>query len=115
MCIGILILIALAAYTFAPAVIRRTARAVDQVPVILDGLSTSEIATDIGDKYGWSDEQKARLKTVLLRHKGNFQGLQDWIDRSLSPGGANSRMDGTDSDTGDFLTARWKPDCGKRH
>jgi len=58
--------------------------AVDQVPVILDGLSTSEIATEIGDKYGWSDEQKARLRTVLLRHKGSLQGLQVWIDRSLS-------------------------------
>ncbi|HTD53910.1 MAG TPA: AI-2E family transporter [Silvibacterium sp.] len=82
--IGILILIALAAYTFAPAVVRRTARAVDQVPIVLDGLSTGEIATEIGDKYGWSDEQKTRLRTVLLRHKGNFRGLQDWIDRSLS-------------------------------
>jgi len=82
--IGILILIALAAYTFGPAVIRRTAKAVDQVPIVLDRISTGEIANDIGDKYGWSEEQKTRLRTVLLRHKGDFQGLQDWIDRSLS-------------------------------
>ena len=82
--IAILILLAVVAYTFGPAVIRRTAKAVDQVPIVLDRLSTGEIANDIGDKYGWSEEQSTRVRTVLLRHKENFRGLQDWIDRSLS-------------------------------
>ena len=82
--IAILILIALGAYSFAPAVMRKTMQAVDAVPVILDGLSTGEIATEIGDKYGWDDQQKNRVKTVLLRHKDNFQGLQNWIDSSIS-------------------------------
>jgi len=59
-------------------------RAVDAVPIIVDGLSTGEIAAEIGKKYGWSDTQTERIKTVLLRHKRNFAGLQDWIDRSLS-------------------------------
>ena len=82
--VGILILIAVATQSFAPAVIRNTMRAVDAVPVIVDGLSTGEIAADIGSKYGWSDKQTERVKTVVLRHKQNFEGLQEWIDGSLS-------------------------------
>ena len=53
--VGILILIALATYTFAPVVTRNTVRLVDQVPVTLDRLATGDIATDVGDKYDWSD------------------------------------------------------------
>jgi predicted PurR-regulated permease PerM len=82
--IGILILIGLATYSFAPAVVRNTMKAVDQVPAILDRVSTGEIAADIGDKYGWNDEQKARLRTVLVRHREDSQGLLKWVDRSLS-------------------------------
>ena len=82
--IGILVLIAVAAPSFAPAVIRNTMRAVDAVPAVVDGLSTGEIAAEIGSKYGWSGEQTERVKTVLLRHKQNFEGLQEWIDGSLS-------------------------------
>jgi predicted PurR-regulated permease PerM len=81
---GVLILIGLATYSFAPAAVRNTLKAVDQVPTILDRVSTGEIAADIGDKYGWNDEQKARLRTVLVRHREDSQGLLKWIDRSLS-------------------------------
>jgi len=81
---GVLILIGLATYNFAPAVVRNTVKAVDQVPMILDRVSTGEIAADIGDKYGWNDEEKARLRTVLARHKEDSQGVLKWIDRSLS-------------------------------
>ena len=82
--IGVLILIGLATYNFAPAVVRNTVKAVDQVPIILDRVSTGEIAADIGDKYGWNDEQKARLRTVLVRHREDSQGLLKWLDHSLS-------------------------------
>ena len=80
----ILILAVLLAYRFAPAMVRKTMQAVDAVPVLLDGVSSGEIADQIGARYGWNDEQKARVKTVLLRHRQNFKGLQNWIDSSLS-------------------------------
>jgi len=82
--VGILILIAIAGHTFAPALVRNTVKFVDAVPLILDRLPNGELAGDIGDKFGWSDEQKERLKTVLVRHKENFHGLQSWIDSSIS-------------------------------
>src|SRR5271170_357709 len=78
--IGILILIGLATYSFAPAVVRNTLKAVDQVPVILERVSTGEIASDIGDMYGWNAQEKARLRTVLatFRRKSRFSG-RIWI------------------------------------
>jgi predicted PurR-regulated permease PerM len=84
--VGIVVLIGLGLYTFAPALIRNTGRAADEIPVILDRLSTGEIAGDIGDKYGWSEQQKGRLRALLVRHKANFEGLQNWIDNALSQG-----------------------------
>ena len=82
--IGILILITFVSYSFAPALLRNTVKAIDQVPAVLDRLSTGDIAADIGDKYGWNDQQKTRLRTVLVRHRKDFQGLLKWIDRSVS-------------------------------
>jgi predicted PurR-regulated permease PerM len=82
--IGILILVTLVSYSFAPVLLRNTVKAVDQIPSVLDRLSTGEIASDIGDKYGWNDQQITRLRTVLVRHREDFQGLLKWIDRSLS-------------------------------
>jgi predicted PurR-regulated permease PerM len=82
--IGTLILITLVSYSFAPALVRNTVTAIDQIPPVLDRLSTGDIAADIGDKYGWNDQEKLRLRTVLVRHREDFQGLLGWIDRSLS-------------------------------
>jgi len=73
---GVLILIGLATYSFAPAVVRNTVKAVDQVPMILDRVSTGEIAADIGDKYGWNDEQKAP-KPFLPAFRSEFRCL--WL------------------------------------
>ena len=39
-------LIALVGYAFAPGVARNTVKLVDEVPVLLDGLSTGDIAAD---------------------------------------------------------------------
>src|SRR5271170_3134229 len=69
------ILIALLGYRFAPGLSRNTAKLVDEIPVLLDGLSTGEIANELGDKYGWSDAQEFRFKALLGRHKDDIQGL----------------------------------------
>jgi len=71
-------------YGLAPGVARRTVKLVDEVPALLDGLSTGEIATDLGGKYGWTDEQELRLKLFLLRHRDNIQDLVKIADRYIS-------------------------------
>jgi len=80
------ILLALLGYALAPGLARNTMKLVDEVPVLLDGLATGDIATQVGEKYGWSEGQEARLRSVLARHKEDFQGLVRVADRYLSDG-----------------------------
>ena len=82
--LAFLIVMAALGYGLAPGVARRTVKVVDEVPALLDGLSTGEIATDLGGKYGWTDEQEVRLKLFLLRHKDNVQDLVKVADRYIS-------------------------------
>lgn len=82
--VAFVLLIALLGYRFAPSVTRNTVKMVDEIPVLLDGLSTGEIATELGDKYGWSDQQEFRLQAFLARHKDDVQILIRGVDRNLS-------------------------------
>ena len=80
------ILLALLGYAFAPGLARNTMKLVDEVPVLLDGLSNGDIATQLGGKYGWSEEQEARVRGFLARHKDDIQGLVRVVDRYLADG-----------------------------
>jgi predicted PurR-regulated permease PerM len=59
---------------------------IDGIPVLQQGLSTGEMATELGEKYGWSVEQEARVRVFLTRHREDIQGLQQWVERSLAQG-----------------------------
>jgi predicted PurR-regulated permease PerM len=82
--LAFLVLIVLFGHAVIPGLVRRTSRAFDEVPVLLDGLSTGETANEIGDKYGWSDAQKVRLKAFLARHREKIQNLVRGIDEYAS-------------------------------
>src|ERR1700690_3936541 len=56
------ILIAALGYSFAPGLARNTVRLLDEVPVLLDGLSTGDIATELAGRYGWSEQQEFRFR-----------------------------------------------------
>jgi len=73
--LGFLVLIALVAHGVAPGLLRQTSKLFDEVPALLEGLSTGEIATEIGDKYGWSEAQELRLKAFLAGHREGIQSL----------------------------------------
>lgn len=78
------ILIAFAAYSIAPGAIRNATKFMDQVPTLLDRLSTGDIAGDLRGKYGWTEEQELRLRFFLARHKEQIQHLTPTVDRYLS-------------------------------
>ncbi len=82
--LAFLLVIAFLGYGLAPGVASRTVTLFDRVPAILDGLSTGEIATDLGKDYGWTDTQEVRLKSFLLRHRDNVQDLVKVADRYIS-------------------------------
>ena len=82
--LAFIMVIGVLGYELAPGVGRNVTRLVDEIPVLLDGLSSGQIASDLGDKYGWSDAQELRLKGFLLRHRDNVQDLVKIVDRYLS-------------------------------
>ena len=57
--LAFLLVIAALGYGLAPGVARRTVKLVDGVPALLDGLSTGEIATDLGkDTVGLTSKRR---------------------------------------------------------
>jgi predicted PurR-regulated permease PerM len=82
--VGFVILMALLGYKLAPGLGRNAAKLLDEVPSVMDGLSTGNIATELKDKYGWSDAQESRFRAFLVRHREDIQGLTAIVDRYLS-------------------------------
>ena len=76
--------VALLGYSFLPGVVRSANKVIDQAPVLLDRLSTGDIAGDLRGKYGWSEEQEFRLRFLLAKHKEGIQHLIPAVDRYLS-------------------------------
>jgi predicted PurR-regulated permease PerM len=79
--VSIVLLLALVAYCFAPGAARNTTKFIDQMPVLLDHLSTGDIAADLRGKYGWSGEQEFRLRFFVAKHKDGIQRLIPTVDR----------------------------------
>jgi len=82
--VSIVILLATVGYSFAPSAARNAAKLIDQTPVVLERLSTGDIASDFRDKYGWSDEQEFRLRFFLVKHKEQIQHVIPIVDRYIS-------------------------------
>jgi predicted PurR-regulated permease PerM len=82
--LAFLLMTVLVGYSFAPGIARNTIKLIDGIPVVLDGLSTGDIVTELGDKYGWSDKQEVRFQAFLKRHKDDIQSVVQIADRYLS-------------------------------
>jgi len=82
--VSIMILLAIMGYSFAPRVARNAVKLMDQTPILLDRLSTGDIASDLRGKYGWSEEQEFRLRFFLAEHREQIQHLIPAVDRYLS-------------------------------
>jgi predicted PurR-regulated permease PerM len=82
--LAFVILIAGLGYALAPGLARNTVKLVDEVPVLLDSLSTGDIAAELGGKYGWSEQQEFRFRAFLARHREDIQVLVRGVDRYLS-------------------------------
>ena len=82
--LAFVMVIALSGYAFAPGIARNTAKLLDEVPALLEGLSTGDIAAELRGKYGWSEEQEFRFRAFLARHKEDIQGLVRVADHYVS-------------------------------
>jgi len=82
--LAFVILFALTGYSFAPGLTRNATIAMNEIPVLVDGLSTGNIAGELRGKYGWSEEQELRLRFFLAKHKDSIQNLVPAADRYIS-------------------------------
>lgn len=73
--LAFLILLFLVTRGVAPELFRHANRLFQEAPALLDGLSSGELATTVGDKYGWSETQEVRLKAFLGAHREQVQSL----------------------------------------
>ena len=73
--LGLLILIAVAIHGMDPGFFRHAGGLIRGLPALSEEISTGEIATKIGDKYGWTDVQELRLKSFLIQHHERIHGL----------------------------------------
>jgi predicted PurR-regulated permease PerM len=79
--LALLILIVLVVY--GVGLLGKTGKLFKEVPALVDGLATGEIATELGGKYGWNDTQVLRLKTLLVQHRTDIQGFARALERSI--------------------------------
>ncbi|MBV8050423.1 MAG: AI-2E family transporter, partial [Acidobacteriaceae bacterium] len=82
--VSIVILVAAVGYSFAPGAARNVVKLIDQGPIVLDRLSTGDIASDLRGKYGWTEEQEFRLRFYLAKHKDQIQRLIPTVDAYIS-------------------------------
>lgn len=77
-----LILIPLAFHFMAPGSLGKTTKLTKQIPAFVADISIGEIATQIGAKYGWSEPQQQRIKSLLVQHQATIQGVAGGWERS---------------------------------
>jgi len=73
--LGFLILIAVAIHGMDPGFFRHAGTLIRGLPAFSEQISTGEVATKLGEKYGWTDVQQLRLKSFLIQHHARVQGL----------------------------------------
>ena len=83
--LSLLILIPLVIHFAAPGSLDRATKLAKQMPAFVADISTGEIATQIGAKYGWSEPQQQRLKSLLVQHQASIEGLASGWERSAIP------------------------------
>ncbi|MGC2467452.1 MAG: AI-2E family transporter [Candidatus Acidiferrum sp.] len=52
------------------------------VPTLTDRVSSGEIATNLGNNFGWADEQAGQIRIFLQRHRANVERAAATIEQS---------------------------------
>jgi predicted PurR-regulated permease PerM len=84
--LALLIFIALLFHFLAPGFLGRSANLFQRLPALTDRLATGEIASDIGNKYGWNDDQTLRLTMFLVQHRSDIEKITGTAKRLATTG-----------------------------
>jgi predicted PurR-regulated permease PerM len=67
--LAFVILAAFGLHAVAPQLLKQTGKLFREGPTLLENLSSGEIASTVGDKYGWNEAQEHRLQEFLVGHR----------------------------------------------
>src|ERR1700741_1604852 len=81
--LGLLILIAVAIHGMDPGFFRHAGGLIRGLPALSEQISTGEVATKLGEKYGWTDAQELRLKSFLIQHHEGIRGVLENAQRII--------------------------------
>src|SRR5215471_2458578 len=73
--LALLLLVGLLVHTLAPGLLSQTGKLLRELPALSDRLATGEVATEMGQNYGWNDERTLRVKTFLVEHRSSIQSV----------------------------------------
>ena len=82
--LAFLLFFALVAHVFAPRLISFNSKLFHTAPALIEEFSTGEIATRIGNKYGWSDSRTLHLKEFLQSHRDQTRRVVQTAERYTS-------------------------------
>jgi predicted PurR-regulated permease PerM len=81
----LLVAIPVTIHLVLPGSLGKTTKLLRQAPAIVQDVSNGEIATQIGAKYGWSEPQQQRLRSLLIEHHEQIDRVaENWERSTLS-------------------------------
>jgi predicted PurR-regulated permease PerM len=82
--LAFVILAAVGVHALAPQFLKQTGKLFREGPELLDNLSSGEIASRIGDRYGWSEAQERRLHEFLAGHREQIRNSVTRVEQSAA-------------------------------
>jgi len=80
----LLLLTALAGHAIAPRLISINSKLFEVLSGVFEDLSTGDIATTVGQKYGWSEAQERALKVFVARHREDVEHFAHGVEELTS-------------------------------
>ena len=80
--LAFLVCIVFIGHALAPGLITFNSKLLKTAPTVIEGLSTGEIAENIGQKYHWNDARRSQLRQFLIGHRDFIQALGQNAERS---------------------------------
>ena len=82
--LAVLILAGFVIHAFAPDLHRHPTRLIQAIQALTEKASSGEIADDIGNNFGWSEDQATRTRTFIIQHRPEIDGFLKAIEQFLS-------------------------------
>lgn len=77
--LALLIVIGLGLYTARPKSFGHASGILRDLPTLSERLESGEIATEMGQQYGWNDAESLRIKALLVKHHSDIEKLMGQI------------------------------------